>query len=1131
MIPISVLVLIIIFNLKEESAMRKVTVITLFFVLTIFLVSCSEEEKFPPEIIISAPEVARVNTPVTFDASASKDKDGLIDETTFSFDFGDGSEKVSGVSKASHTFTKAGDYKVTVKVSDNDKNESVKSLMISIRDNLPPVAAFAAPEKGRVNMEVRFDATMSSDPDGSIADYSFDFGDSSEKVSGKAIVYHKYTTAGVYDITLEVTDNEGAKSKVVHQIEVVDNLPPVAAFAAPSVSTEGEIVTVDAAQSYDPDGSILEYVFDFGDGSNTSKTVVSNHIYARAGEYTIKLTVKDNEGKESSVEKTITINSLASQSIPPKAIFSAPSTGIVNLPIIFDGSASEPGSGKITEYKWNFGDGSPEIKGMESLINHTYTAKGVYTVSLTITSILRDGVTTLSDSVSKQIAINEDGIAVTKIEPNTGTSLGGTEILITGANFPNDGSINVLFGTIAGIAINVLDSTRIKLITPPNNPGKVDVLVTSSKGSVLVNDGFTFFGFDNYATTEFCPKLLLSGGTSLGVKSTDDDVNYSIKLPFDFEFFGTKYTKDSALYISTNGWLSFTNTSALFNHSAIPSASNPATLIAPMFMDLKPGTDGQIYTEVSGSEPNRIFTIAFRKFTSNPAPNDEYNFEVSLYESSNDIKFQYLNRYNDTFTDGSLALVGIQDIRVGGIQASRNSSIRGLAPGGRVFVFQYNRPNYILQTDTTLNVYKHNPENNGNIGIQGSIVIDFTKELNSNSVTNNITMTDLTTNNSVPVNHTLSSDKRRVTITPENPLVVDRKYRINILTGLIGINNSTFSFDPTKVSCQQVSNPTIYTFEVTARAGLAQTFNLGNGSNPMQIRHLVNSGFAYIVKANGNRMESVNTNNMYSFSNIQLQDCNAPSYLVLNTTDTIGYVSCQNNRVAVVSIDPNNFYQIDTNQVTPGIQSINVGNQPAGIAIRNTNDRIYLANYNGGSVTVINTSTYGTVATINVGNNPVGVAINNQKNLLYVANRGDDSVSIIDIKSGSATENSVINTINLSNCNEPSQIAVTPDGSKYLVTCSGNNRVAIINANNNTQITNVNVGNNPVGIDITYDGKLAYVANFNGDSVTIINIESGTASQTVSTGGNTGPNYLTFIPNTYTALVTLYNTDQIGVIK
>ncbi len=1111
--------------------MKRSVVFILFALVSIYAISCSEEEKFFPEIIISAPESARINTPVLFDASQSKDKDGIIDETTFSFDFGDGSEKVSGVSKATHTFTKAGDYKITVKVSDNDKNESIKSIMISIKNNLSPVAAFTSPEKGRINTEIKFDATSSSDPDGSIADYSFDFGDSSEKVNGKAIVYHKYTTAGVYDITLEVTDNEGAKSKIIHQIEIVDNLPPVAAFTSPSTSTEGEIITVDATSSYDPDGNIAEYTLDFGDGSNTSKTAVSNHIYTKAGEYTIKLTVKDNEGKESIAEKIITVNSLASQSIPPKAAFTAPSTGIVNFPVVFDGSASESGSGKITEYKWNFGDGSAEVKGMESLVNHTFSSKGVYTVSLTVTSTLKDGATTLSDTISKQITIGEDGIAVTKIEPNTGTSLGGTEVLITGVNFPNDGSINVLFDGNAGIAINVLDSTRIKVITSPNNPGTVDVLITSSRGNVLLNDGFTFFGSDNYATTEFCPKLLVSGGTSLGIKSSDDDVNYNVKLPFDFEFFGKRYAKDSTLYISTNGWLSFTNTSALFNHSAIPSANNPATLIAPMFMDLEPGTEGQIYTQTSGTEPNRIFTIAFRKFTSNPGPGDEYNFEVSLYESSNDIKFQYLNNYDDNYTDGSLALIGIQDISVGGTQASRNSSIRGLAPGGRVYVFKYNRPNYTLQTDTTLTIYNHNPDNNGDIGIQGSITIDFTKELNSNSITNNITMTDLTTSNNVSINLNLSSDKRRITITPQNPLVVDRKYRINILTGLTGINNSTFSFDPTKVSCGQVSNPTTYSFEVTARAGLAQTFNLGIGSNPMQIKHLKNSEFAYVVKTNGNRMESIETNGMYSHSSIQLQDCTTPSFLALSTNDTIGYVSCQNNRVAVVSIDPNNFYQIDTNGAAPGTQSINVGNQPAGIAIRNTNDRVYLANYNGDSVTVINTSTYGTVTTVNVGNNPIGVTINNQKNLLYVANSGDDSVSIIDILSGSATENNVTNTINLSNCNNPSQIAVTPDGSKYLVTCSGNNRVAIVNANNNTQITNVNVGNNPVGLDITYDGKLAYVANFNGDSVTIINIESGTVSQTVSTGGNTDPYFLTFIPNTYTALVTLYNTDQIGVIK
>lgn len=56
-----------------------------------------------------------------------------------------------------------------------------------------------------------------------------------------------------------------------------------------------QIVSFNASSSYDKDGSIVSYEWDFGDGNNASGRVV-NHIYSQPGEYTVTLTVTDNDG-------------------------------------------------------------------------------------------------------------------------------------------------------------------------------------------------------------------------------------------------------------------------------------------------------------------------------------------------------------------------------------------------------------------------------------------------------------------------------------------------------------------------------------------------------------------------------------------------------------------------------------------------------------------------------------------------------------------------------------------------------------------------------------------------------------------------------------------------------------------
>jgi PKD repeat protein len=78
--------------------------------------------------------------------------------------------------------------------------------------------------------------------------------------------------------------------------------PPVASFVySPEEPVVGEEITFDASSSYDPDGTVVKYEWDFGDG-NTAEGVEVTHTYAEAGEYTVTLTITDNDGLTGSAE-------------------------------------------------------------------------------------------------------------------------------------------------------------------------------------------------------------------------------------------------------------------------------------------------------------------------------------------------------------------------------------------------------------------------------------------------------------------------------------------------------------------------------------------------------------------------------------------------------------------------------------------------------------------------------------------------------------------------------------------------------------------------------------------------------------------------------------------------------------
>ena len=172
----------------------------------------------------------------------------------------------------------------------------------------PPVAvAVATPASGLAPLEVTFDGSGSSDPDGSIAGYSWSFGDGT---TGSGVtVTHTYSAAGSYPAVLTVTDDSALKSTAIVTVTVTaaTNQPPTAAATAtPSSGYAPLSVVLDGSGSRDPDGSIASYAWNFGDGT-TGGGVRVTHAYSKIGTYAAVLTVTDNKGAKATASASVVV--------------------------------------------------------------------------------------------------------------------------------------------------------------------------------------------------------------------------------------------------------------------------------------------------------------------------------------------------------------------------------------------------------------------------------------------------------------------------------------------------------------------------------------------------------------------------------------------------------------------------------------------------------------------------------------------------------------------------------------------------------------------------------------------------------------------------------------------------------
>ncbi len=220
--------------------------------------------------------------------------------------------------------------------------------------------------------------------------WSFGDGTTSTSVSPSKV----YVDDGTFEVSLTVSDGDGGSSSATASLTVLNAPPTIAILNVPALGDEGASLGFSAFVSDPGTSDTLTFFWDFGDGIVQDGVALSSvtHTYLSEGDYTVTLTVQDDDGGSVQDAGAITINNVA----PLILELSGPATGDEGDTFSFEVSATDPGNDPLS-YAWDFGDGTT---GTGAAVSHVFTDDGTYDVVVTVSD--DDGAAT---STALQVAV------------------------------------------------------------------------------------------------------------------------------------------------------------------------------------------------------------------------------------------------------------------------------------------------------------------------------------------------------------------------------------------------------------------------------------------------------------------------------------------------------------------------------------------------------------------------------------------------------------------------------------------------------------------------------------------------------------------------------------------------------
>jgi PKD repeat protein len=230
--------------------------------------------------------------------STSADPDGraLVEDWDLDNDgaFDDRTGHTAGAS-----FADNGVRRISLRVTDSAGAVQTASRDITVRNRAPQAAFGMSASAVDTGTPVTF-TSSSTDPDGSVASYKWDFNNDGATDATTATAGRTFTDNGTYTVKLTVTDDDGASSSTTQQVTVRNRAPSAAFGYGPVAPLTGDELTLTSAAT-DPDGTVAEQTWDLdGDGAYDDATgAVAHAAFATAGAHTVALRVRDDDGATS----------------------------------------------------------------------------------------------------------------------------------------------------------------------------------------------------------------------------------------------------------------------------------------------------------------------------------------------------------------------------------------------------------------------------------------------------------------------------------------------------------------------------------------------------------------------------------------------------------------------------------------------------------------------------------------------------------------------------------------------------------------------------------------------------------------------------------------------------------------
>jgi PKD repeat protein len=285
----------------------------------------------------------------------AEDSDGAVERYEWDFD-DDGGYDYSSTASAETVFTylSQGVFSARLRVSDDGGKQSDSTVEVTVLLD-PPVVDAGVDTTVVINTPVTFAAAWEQQF-GTVTMVKWDFegdGEWDDSSSNSNQSTHLYESEEVYQLGVLVRDddgNEGEDSRTV----TVSNSAPVIVSTNPDTTVSVYDEVNFRAEVTDPDGSVVEYTWDYGDGSALDISTLDAtrvHTYDNEGEYTATLSVTDDAGKHSS--HSISISVIVD---PPSADAGEDMTVVMGETVALQGSGTDT-YGTIEKFEWKIGEG------------------------------------------------------------------------------------------------------------------------------------------------------------------------------------------------------------------------------------------------------------------------------------------------------------------------------------------------------------------------------------------------------------------------------------------------------------------------------------------------------------------------------------------------------------------------------------------------------------------------------------------------------------------------------------------------------------------------------------------------------------------------------------------------------